>query len=257
MAMQPAIAPQNGRGVWVYNQLSATGSQISSLQRQTPFFAPGASCFHYLTKPTFCWFMSLQTVVLKIKAVRLYCVHLITPNCDLLLIHNSQITSCRPVKESQRARCGRGPYNAQVWSTVNADSKCTLVYFWRTDVLQALALFLTWRKNGFSHHYKRCNIQYSQSNGCCVVYTVQGKSCQSKCKKFENKTTSKEWHQRDCYSKFQYIQQFTKYSKYLYVGSDVTENSHDAKGITVINCKGNHTGWYTVNNWKLQKCLKG
>ncbi len=30
-----------------------------------------------------------------------------------------------------------------------------------------------------------------------------------------------------------------KYSKSLYVGSDFTENSHDAKGITVIYCKGN------------------
>ncbi len=30
MAMQPAIARQNGRGVWLYNQLSATTSQISS-----------------------------------------------------------------------------------------------------------------------------------------------------------------------------------------------------------------------------------
>ncbi len=32
---------------------------------------------------------------------------------------------------------------------------------------------------------------------------------------------------------------FKKYSKSLYVESDVTENSHDAKGITVIYCKGN------------------
>ncbi len=31
----------------------------------------------------------------------------------------------------------------------------------------------------------------------------------------------------------------SKYSKSLYVGSDVTENSHEAKGITVIYCKGN------------------
>ncbi len=30
MAMQPAIARQNGRGVWLYNQLPATASQISS-----------------------------------------------------------------------------------------------------------------------------------------------------------------------------------------------------------------------------------
>ncbi len=30
-----------------------------------------------------------------------------------------------------------------------------------------------------------------------------------------------------------------KHSKSLYVESDVTENSHDAKGITVIYCKGN------------------
>ncbi len=29
MAMQPAIARQNGRGVWLYNQLPATASQIS------------------------------------------------------------------------------------------------------------------------------------------------------------------------------------------------------------------------------------
>ncbi len=35
MAMQPAIARQNGRGVWLYNPLPATTSQISSL----PFFA--------------------------------------------------------------------------------------------------------------------------------------------------------------------------------------------------------------------------
>ncbi len=39
MAMQPAIARQNGRGVWLYNQLPATASEISSLQRRTPFFA--------------------------------------------------------------------------------------------------------------------------------------------------------------------------------------------------------------------------
>ncbi len=32
-------ARQNGRGVWLYNQLLATASQISSLQRRTPFFA--------------------------------------------------------------------------------------------------------------------------------------------------------------------------------------------------------------------------
>ncbi len=30
MAMQPAIARQNGRGVWLYNQLPATASQIFS-----------------------------------------------------------------------------------------------------------------------------------------------------------------------------------------------------------------------------------
>ncbi len=30
MAMQPAIARQNGSGVWLYNQLPATASQISS-----------------------------------------------------------------------------------------------------------------------------------------------------------------------------------------------------------------------------------
>ncbi len=30
MAMQPAIARQNGRGVWLYNPLLATASQISS-----------------------------------------------------------------------------------------------------------------------------------------------------------------------------------------------------------------------------------
>ncbi len=39
MAMQPAIARQNGRGVWLYNQLPATASEISSLQRRTPFFS--------------------------------------------------------------------------------------------------------------------------------------------------------------------------------------------------------------------------
>ncbi len=38
MAMQPAIARQNGRGVWLYNLLPATASQISSFQRRTPFF---------------------------------------------------------------------------------------------------------------------------------------------------------------------------------------------------------------------------
>ncbi len=30
MAMQPAIARQNGRDVWLYNRLPATASQISS-----------------------------------------------------------------------------------------------------------------------------------------------------------------------------------------------------------------------------------
>ncbi len=30
MAMQPAIARKNGRGVWLFNQLPATASQISS-----------------------------------------------------------------------------------------------------------------------------------------------------------------------------------------------------------------------------------
>ncbi len=39
MAMQPAIARKNGRGVWLYNSPPASASQISSLQRQTPFFA--------------------------------------------------------------------------------------------------------------------------------------------------------------------------------------------------------------------------
>ncbi len=39
MAMQPAIVCQNGRGVWLYNSLPATVSQISSLQRWWPFFA--------------------------------------------------------------------------------------------------------------------------------------------------------------------------------------------------------------------------
>ncbi len=37
------------------------------------------------------------------------------------------------------------------------------------------------------------------------------------------------------------------------VGSDVNENSHDAKGITVIYCKGilpYYTGWYTVNYYR-------
>ncbi len=37
--MQPAIARQNGRGIGLYNPLLATPSQISSLQRRTPFFA--------------------------------------------------------------------------------------------------------------------------------------------------------------------------------------------------------------------------
>jgi len=44
MAMQPAIARQNGRGVWLYNQLPAIASQISSLQRWTPFFADAGIC---------------------------------------------------------------------------------------------------------------------------------------------------------------------------------------------------------------------
>ncbi len=39
MAMQPAIARQNGRGIWLYNSPPATTSQLSSLQRRTPFFA--------------------------------------------------------------------------------------------------------------------------------------------------------------------------------------------------------------------------
>ncbi len=39
MAMQPAVAGQNGRCVWLYKQLPATGSQIYSLQWRTPFFA--------------------------------------------------------------------------------------------------------------------------------------------------------------------------------------------------------------------------
>ncbi len=39
MAMQPAIANQNGRGVWLYYSLPATASQISSLQWWTHFFA--------------------------------------------------------------------------------------------------------------------------------------------------------------------------------------------------------------------------
>ncbi len=38
-AMQPTIARQNGRGVWLYNSPPATASQISSRQRQRPFFA--------------------------------------------------------------------------------------------------------------------------------------------------------------------------------------------------------------------------
>ncbi len=39
MAMQPIIARQNGRGVFLCKQLPATASQISSLQRRIPFFA--------------------------------------------------------------------------------------------------------------------------------------------------------------------------------------------------------------------------
>ncbi len=39
MAMQPAIAHQNGKGIWLNNPLPATASQISSLQWRTPFFA--------------------------------------------------------------------------------------------------------------------------------------------------------------------------------------------------------------------------
>ncbi len=37
--MQPAMARQNGRGVWLYKHLPATASQISSLQQWRPFFA--------------------------------------------------------------------------------------------------------------------------------------------------------------------------------------------------------------------------
>ncbi len=37
--MRPAIARQNGRGVWLYNPPPATASQISSLQRRRPFMA--------------------------------------------------------------------------------------------------------------------------------------------------------------------------------------------------------------------------
>ncbi len=37
MAMQPAIARQNGKGAWLYNELLATASHISSLQRRRPF----------------------------------------------------------------------------------------------------------------------------------------------------------------------------------------------------------------------------
>ncbi len=36
-AMQPAIAHQNGRGLWLYKRPET--SQISSLQRQRPFLA--------------------------------------------------------------------------------------------------------------------------------------------------------------------------------------------------------------------------
>ncbi len=32
MAMQPAMAHQNGSGVWLYNPLPATASQISSME---------------------------------------------------------------------------------------------------------------------------------------------------------------------------------------------------------------------------------
>ncbi len=150
MAMQPAIARQNGRGVWLNNQLPATASQISSLERQTPFFA---SCFHYLTKATFCWF---------------------------LWVYRNKMTSF--AGRSRKARgpdVARGQYNAQVWSTVNADSKCMPWYIsGHTDVLQVLALFL---KNGFSHHYKRCNIQCSQSKRVlrCIHGTGQIVSIQT------------------------------------------------------------------------------
>ncbi len=48
-----------------------------------------------------------------------------------------------------------------------------------------------------------------------------------------------EWRQRDVTANTVVYSNFKKYSKSLYVGSDVTENSHDAKGITAIYCKGN------------------
>ncbi len=42
MAMQPAIACQNGRGVWLYNPLPATASQISS--KEATEHAEGQEC---------------------------------------------------------------------------------------------------------------------------------------------------------------------------------------------------------------------
>ncbi len=65
----------------------------------------------------------------------------------------------------------------------------------------------------------------------------------SNVRKEENKTTSIEWRQRGCYSKYSSIQQLKKYSKSLYVGSDITENSHDANSIPVNYCKGNLQYW--------------
>ncbi len=43
MAMHPAIARQNGRGVRLYNQLPATVFQISSLQRRRYFISDDPS----------------------------------------------------------------------------------------------------------------------------------------------------------------------------------------------------------------------
>ncbi len=149
MAMQPTIARQNGRGVWLNNQLPATASQISSLQRQTPFFA---SCFHYLTKATFCWF---------------------------LWVYRNKMTSF--AGRSRKARgpdVARGQYNAQVWSTVNADSKCMP---WYISDLQMYSKHLRcfW-KTGFPIITSDVTSSVVSPSGCCVVYTVLGKLCQSK-----------------------------------------------------------------------------
>ncbi len=83
--------------------------------------AENASCFHYKSnillflwvyrnKISFeqilsCFIIRKQSRCLENKSSA---VVLRIPNCDRLLIHDSQITSCGPVKVSQRARCGLG-----------------------------------------------------------------------------------------------------------------------------------------------------